>query len=54
MASLEKEKAEVNDKLNKGNIPFEELQKLSLRIGEINALIDEKESRWLELSEGVD
>ena len=54
MANLEKEKAAVNEKLNSGKIPFEELQKLALRIGEINALMDEKELRWLELSEGVD
>jgi len=27
------------------------LQKLSLRIGEITALLDEKELKWLELSE---
>ena len=52
IASLEKEKADVNEKLSSGNIPFEELQNLSLRIGEINALMDEKELRWLELSEG--
>jgi ATP-binding cassette subfamily F protein uup len=52
IASLEKEKAFVNEKLNSGNIPFEELQQLSVRIGEINALMDEKELRWLELSEG--
>jgi ATP-binding cassette subfamily F protein uup len=52
IASLEKEKAFVNEKLNSGNIPFEELQHLSVRIGEINALMDEKELRWLELSEG--
>ena len=51
IASLEKEKADVNEKLSRGNLPFEELQSLSLRIGEINALMDEKELRWLELSE---
>ena len=33
--------------------PFEELQKLSNRIGEIAELLDEKELRWLELSELV-
>ncbi len=52
IAALEKEKATVNEKLNSGDIPFEELQQLSLRIGEINKLMDEKELRWLELSEG--
>lgn len=48
---LTKEKVEVTEKLNNGNTPFEELQRLSIRIGEIAKLIDEKEFRWLELSE---
>ena len=52
ITDLEKEKILVNEKLNSGSVPFEELQKLSLRIGEITALLDEKELRWLELSEG--
>jgi len=52
IADLEKEKALVHEKLNNGNIPFEELQLLSQRLGEINAFMDEKELRWLELSEG--
>jgi ATP-binding cassette subfamily F protein uup len=51
IAALEREKAVVTDKLNSGNMPFEDLQKLSLRINEIAALLDEKELRWLELSE---
>lgn len=54
IASLEKEKVDVTGRLNSGNIPFEELQKLSLRINEIAALLDEKEMRWLELSEMVE
>lgn len=49
---LETERASVNEKLNQGNLPFEELQQLTIRIGEINNLVDEKELRWLELSEG--
>jgi ATP-binding cassette subfamily F protein uup len=51
IAALEKEKAEVTERLNSGNLPFEELQQLSLRISEITSLLDEKELRWLELSE---
>lgn len=47
--TLEKEK--ISEKLNSGNTPFEELQALSHRIGEISRLLDEKEMRWLELSE---
>lgn len=54
IAALEKEKVMVTDKLNSGNMPFEDLQKLSLRINEIAALLDEKELRWLELSEMVE
>ncbi|MDZ4810546.1 MAG: ABC-F family ATP-binding cassette domain-containing protein [Bacteroidota bacterium] len=51
IASLAKEKETVTDKLNNGNTPFDELQQLSHRIGEVTRLIDEKELRWLELSE---
>ena len=51
IASLSKEKEEVTEKLNSGSVPFDELQQLSVRIGEISALLDEKELRWLELSE---
>lgn len=49
--SLNEEKATVTEKLNNGNTPFDELQKLSVRIGEIAQLLDEKEIRWLELSD---
>lgn len=52
LRKLENERATVNDKLNKGDLPFEELQQLALRIGEIDLAVDEKELRWLELSEG--
>jgi ATP-binding cassette subfamily F protein uup len=48
--SLEKEKAELALKLE-GLTDYEELRKISERISEITALLDEKEFRWLELSE---
>jgi ABC transport system ATP-binding/permease protein len=51
IADLSKEKEEITQKLNSGNTPFEELQQLSSRIGEVTNLLDEKEMRWLELSE---
>lgn len=51
MADLANEKAMVTDKLNNAGTPFDELQKLSVRIGEVTRLLDEKELRWLELSE---
>ncbi len=51
IAALGEEKEAVTKKLNNGNTSFEELQQLSLRIGEITQLLDEKELRWLEISE---
>jgi ATP-binding cassette subfamily F protein uup len=51
IAALTKEKETVTTKLNDGNTAFEELQQLSVRIGEISQELDKKEFRWLELSE---
>ena len=48
---LVSEKQVITEKLNSGNAPFEELQRLSLRISKLNLLLDEKELRWLELGE---
>ncbi len=53
IVALTSEKEMITGKLNDGNTPFEELQKLSMRIGVITQLLDEKEIRWLELSEIV-
>ena len=50
LADLEAEKQQISVKLS-SNPPFEELQRLSARIAEISYLIDQKEFRWLELSE---
>jgi ATP-binding cassette subfamily F protein uup len=44
----------ITQKFNEGNLPFEELQDLSQRIGEVSTLLDAKEMRWLELSEMID
>ncbi|MBW7892818.1 MAG: ABC transporter ATP-binding protein, partial [Chitinophagaceae bacterium] len=49
--ALEKEKAAITGKLNDGTLPYEQLETLSARIGEIAVLLDTKELRWLELSE---
>lgn len=49
--ALTKEKEAVTLQLGEGTLGFEELEQLSRRIGEITALLDEKEMRWLELSE---
>ncbi|MDX2046548.1 MAG: ABC-F family ATP-binding cassette domain-containing protein, partial [Chitinophagaceae bacterium] len=51
IAGLTGEKKIITSKLSEGNLPFEELQQLSQRIGEVTRLLDEKETRWLELSE---
>jgi ABC transport system ATP-binding/permease protein len=45
------EKQAITDQLNSGAAPFDELQRLSIRVGEIGQLLDDKELRWLELSE---
>ena len=52
ISNLEKEKRLVSEKLSSGALPFDELQSLSQRIGEISTQLDSKEMRWLELSEG--
>jgi ABC transport system ATP-binding/permease protein len=51
LAELEREKKDISEKLSSANLPFEELQKLSQRVSEVSGLIDEKELRWLQLSE---
>ncbi len=51
IADLNGKKEIISNKLNNSNTAFEELQKLSLLIGEITQLLDEKELRWLELSD---
>lgn len=51
IADLNKEKESITHQLSAGELPFDELQRLSARIGEITGLLDHKEMRWLELSE---
>ena len=53
IADLTREKEMITGKLNNRKTPFEELQQLALRIGEVTKLLDKKEIRWLELSEVV-
>ncbi len=49
---LGKEKSEIENKLSSGEITdAEEITKLSERFSELSELLDEKEMRWLELSE---
>jgi ABC transport system ATP-binding/permease protein len=49
--TLEKERTSLNQKLYEPGTAFEVLDQASRRIGQINALLNEKELRWLELSE---
>ncbi|MEI9946027.1 MAG: ABC-F family ATP-binding cassette domain-containing protein [Chitinophagaceae bacterium] len=51
MKELVKEKEMINKKLADASTSFEELDTLSRRIGEVTQLLDQKELRWLELSE---
>ena len=50
LEALSAEKADLETKLSSGNLPFDQLQAASERIGQIMELTDEKELRWLELS----
>ncbi|HXB13230.1 MAG TPA: ABC-F family ATP-binding cassette domain-containing protein, partial [Bacteroidia bacterium] len=51
IALLEKKKAELNEQLNSVMDNHEELMRVSKEIGETTKLLDEKQFRWLELSE---
>jgi ATP-binding cassette subfamily F protein uup len=50
---LEKERTGLYAELSAGNLPYDKIQEVSARINEINQAIDDKELRWLELSEAV-
>ncbi|HXS35683.1 MAG TPA: ABC-F family ATP-binding cassette domain-containing protein [Flavipsychrobacter sp.] len=51
IASLEQEKITITEQMGNGQLSYEQVQKLSARITEVTALLEEKELRWLELSE---
>ena len=51
LEALNAEKVEIEEKLSGGNISGDELNRCSMRIGEVMALLDEKEMRWLELND---
>ena len=53
MPALQKEKVSIEEKMNNEKLSYDELQKASERINEIIKLLDEKEMRWLELSERI-
>lgn len=51
LESLGKERTDLENELSSGNLGNDELIAKSNRVAEIIALVDEKEMRWLELSE---
>lgn len=51
IASLENEKSTISEELNSGTLTSNQLQEKSTRFGVITDLLEEKEMRWLELSE---
>ncbi len=53
IADFENEKKLLAEKMSSGNLPFEELNKISERMIAITKQLEEKELRWLELSEFV-
>ncbi|MGN1215428.1 MAG: ATP-binding cassette domain-containing protein, partial [Candidatus Cryptobacteroides sp.] len=50
IASLTAEKAELESAMNGGITDHDRLQQISTRFSEVSSLLDEKETRWLELS----
>lgn len=53
LAALEKEKTALTEELSGGIQDFEKIAEISERLEEVIAVLDEKEMRWLELSEYV-
>lgn len=53
LEALATEKAELEAALSAGTLPFDKLQAASKRIGDIIEETDEKEMRWLELSDRI-
>ena len=51
IADLESKKRKITETLANGNLPYEEVEKLSREIGTITAALEEKEMKWLEYSE---
>ncbi len=51
IGQLESEKKTLEEELNSGTLPSDELHKKSMRYSTVSNLLEEKEMRWLELSE---
>ena len=51
LATLGQERTTLENEISSGTLPYDRLSEVSKRIEELIALIDEKEMRWLEISE---
>lgn len=51
MKALGEEKTVLEEAMNSGGLAYDKLEEASLRYAEVKHLLDEKELRWLELSE---
>ena len=51
MPALTAERNTLNEKIASGDQPYEELEKMLKRIAEVTEQLEQKELRWLELSE---
>ena len=51
LPQLESQKAQIEQRLSSGELQHDELMQLSAQMSEIMELIEQKEMRWLELSE---
>ncbi len=54
LSDLNAERTTITEQLSSGNLDFETISQLSERILKINNLLEEKEMRWLELSEIIE
>ena len=48
---LETRKEELSEKLNTGDLPYEEIEKISNELTQLVSELDEKTMRWMELAE---
>lgn len=51
--ALGKEKSGLERDLASGTLPYDKIQEVSARFGEVKDLMDEKEMRWLELQDSI-
>lgn len=51
ISSLEEEKGKITEQFNNSDLTSDEIQKLSIKLGEVKNEIEKKEMRWMELAE---